>query len=73
VYLRLPGDSAKDQTVKSRNNALRAFAEGCFAGIRNPASHEHGDDLSEQKALEYLAALSILARWIDECEVRHGT
>jgi hypothetical protein len=43
-------------------------AAGCFAGIRNPASHEHGDDWSEQKALEYLAALSILARWIDECE-----
>jgi uncharacterized protein (TIGR02391 family) len=73
VYLRLPGDSAEDQTLKSRNNALRPFAAGCFAGIRNPASHEYGDDWSEQKALEYLAALSILARWIEECEVRYGT
>jgi hypothetical protein len=36
--------------------------------IRNPATH----DLAQpdgQVALEYLAALSILARWIDEAEV----
>lgn len=67
VYLRLPGDPSTDQTLKSRNNALRPFAAGCFAGIRNPASHEHGDDWDQQKALEYLASLSVLARWIDEC------
>jgi Protein of unknown function (Hypoth_ymh) len=72
VYLQLPGDQA-DQTIKSRNRALRPFAEGCFAGLRNPAVHEHGLDWDEQKALESLAALSILARWIDECTVMHGT
>jgi hypothetical protein len=72
AYLQLPGDLA-DQTVKSRNRALRPFAEGCFAGIRNPAAHEHGSDWSEQKALEYLATLSVLARWIDECTVQHPT
>jgi hypothetical protein len=71
AYLQLPGDQA-DQTVRSRNRALRPFAEGCFAGLRNPAAHEHGPDWDEQKALEYLAAFSILARWIDECVVRHG-
>lgn len=70
VYLRLPGDPSTDQTLKSLNNALRPYAAGCFAGIRNPASHEHGDDWDQQKALEYLASLSVLARWIDECEVR---
>ena len=69
AYLRLPGDPSADLTLKSRKNALRPFAEGCFAGIRNPATHEHGDDWSQQKALEYLASLSVLARWIDECEV----
>jgi uncharacterized protein (TIGR02391 family) len=72
TYLRLPTDQT-DQTIKSRNRALRPFAEGCFAGIRNPAAHEHGPDWDEQTALEYLAALSILARWIDECVVMHGT
>lgn len=68
VYLRLPGDM-EDRTVKSRNQALRPYAEGCFAGIRNPATHEHGADWDEQTALERLAALSVLARWIEECEV----
>ncbi|MEV0826348.1 TIGR02391 family protein [Nonomuraea rubra] len=72
VYLRLPGDQT-DLTIKSRNRALRPFAEGCFSGIRNHAAHEHGPDWDEQKALECLAALSILARWIDECAVMRGT
>ena len=65
--LRFAGNPT-DETVKN-HRALRPFAEGCFAGIRNPATHEHGDDWGEQKALEYLAAFSILARWIDECDV----
>lgn len=72
AYLRLPGDPT-DLTIKSRNRALRPFADGCFAGIRNQAAHEHGPDWDEQTALEFLAALSILARWIDECVVMHGT
>jgi uncharacterized protein (TIGR02391 family) len=71
TYLGLPGDP-NDQTVKSRSRALRPFAEGCFAGIRNPAAHEHGPDWDEQKALEQLAALSVLARWIDECDVKQA-
>lgn len=72
AYLQLPGDLSTP-TVKSRNRALRPYAEGCFAGIRNPAAHEHGPDWDEQTALEHLAALSLLARWIDECVVQHGS
>lgn len=68
TYLRLAGDDG-DLTTRNRNRALRPFAEGCFAGIRNPAAHEHGDDWSQQIALEYLASLSVLARWISGCEV----
>jgi hypothetical protein len=45
------------------------FGAGCFEGIRNPAAHVHGLDLSEQVALEQLAGFSLLARWIDECTV----
>jgi hypothetical protein len=45
------------------------FGAGCFEGIRNPAAHEHDLVLSEQLALEQLAAFSLLARWVDECEV----
>jgi Protein of unknown function (Hypoth_ymh) len=70
-YLRLPGDP-NDRTAQNRNRALRPFAEGCYSGIRALAAHEHGPDWSDQRALEALAALSILAHWIDECEVRTG-
>jgi hypothetical protein len=45
-----------------------AFAEGCYAGIRNPASHDEGE-LDEQSALEQLAASSVLARWVDGAAV----
>ena len=56
-------------TYKSVQRGAMAFAEGVFAGIRNPLSHEADQELSEQEALEYLAALSVLARWVDESEV----
>lgn len=36
--------------------------------VRNVATHEAEDD-DEQRALEQLAALSVLARWIDEADV----
>ena len=56
-------------TYRSVQRGAMAFAEGMFAGIRNPLSHEADQELSEQEALEYLAALSVLARWVDESEV----
>jgi len=68
TYLRIPGDPT-DRTIGNRNRGLRPFAEGCFAGIRALAAHEYGDDWNEQRALESLAAFSILAGWIEECEV----
>lgn len=49
--------------------AVTNFAVGCYLGIRNPAAHEHEVDWDEQTALEYLAALSTLARWIDKARV----
>ena len=56
-------------TFKSMQRGARAFAEGVFAGIRNPLSHENPVDIPEQVALEHLAGLSILARWVDESYV----
>lgn len=56
-------------TYKSVQRGAMTFAEGVFAGIRNPLSHEADQELSEQEALEYLAALSVLARWVDESTV----
>lgn len=54
------------KSFKSVQRGVRSLAEGVFAGIRNPLAHEAEVDMPEQQALEYLAALSVLARWVDE-------
>lgn len=66
--LRRMKDDGSD-TYKSVQRGAMAFAEGIFAGIRNPLSHETDQEISEQEGLEYLAALSVLARWVDTSEV----
>lgn len=66
--LRRMTDDGSD-TYKSVQRGAMTFAEGVFAGIRNPLSHEADQELSKQEALEYLAALSVLARWVDASEV----
>ncbi|MGC4105360.1 MAG: TIGR02391 family protein [Thermomicrobiales bacterium] len=58
-----------NDTYRSLQRGAMAFAEGIFAGIRNPLAHEAEHDLTEQQALEYLAALSVLARWVDDAAV----
>jgi hypothetical protein len=47
------------------------FGAGCFEAIRNPVGHLPNDELelSEQDGLERLAALSLLARWIEKAEL----
>lgn len=66
--LRFPGDHTSE-IWRSRQNGGIDFGAGCFEGLRNPAAHEHEMHLTEQVALEQLAAFSLLARWIDECTV----
>lgn len=56
-------------TYRSVQRGAMALAEGIYAGIRNPFNHEDPKDIDEQVALEYLAALSVLARWVDRSEV----
>ena len=48
-----------------------SFGVGCFQAIRNPVGHLPNDEheLTEQQALERLAALSLLARWVDEADI----
>jgi hypothetical protein len=67
--LRWPGDPA-NRDVKTMNEGLRQFAPGVQMTIRNPAAH--GLELSEQEALERLAVLSLLARWVDECNLEEA-
>lgn len=66
--LRRMKDDGSD-TYRSVQRGAMALAEGVFAGIRNPLSHEVDQELSEQEALEYLAALSVLARWVDASDM----
>ncbi|WP_405447280.1 TIGR02391 family protein [Streptomyces erythrochromogenes] len=62
--LRLMQDDGSD-TYRSVHRGAAAFAEGFFAAIRNPNSHADGlPDLPQHEALEQLAALSVLARWV---------
>lgn len=65
--LRWPGDD-KDLTVKAMRAGMLQFSQGCFMAIRNPATHGTSDT-SAQEALEQLAVLSTLARWIDQCDL----
>lgn len=64
--LRWPGDPV-NQTVKAMNEGLRLFAPGVQLTIRNTSAHGT-DAMSAQDALERLGALSLLARWIDDCD-----
>lgn len=65
--LRWPGDPA-NRDVSTMNTGLRFFAPGVQMTIRNTAAHGVGE-LDEQAALERLATLSLLARWVDECDL----
>jgi len=64
--LRWPGDS-KDRDVSTMTDGLRFFAPGVQMTIRNTATH--GGDLDAQAALERLATLSLLARWVESCDL----
>lgn len=68
VRLWLPGPRDVD-TWKSRQDGLHLLAMGAFAGIRNVVAHSVTAGWSQQEALEYLAVLSVVARWVEETEV----
>jgi len=60
-----------DPGSRSYSSALdgaRDFHAGAMARIRNLATHGV-EEFDEQEALEQLAALSVLARWIDAADV----
>lgn len=66
--LRFTGfDPVGSDSWKSAHDGAGAFARGCFLRIRNLYTHHDGE--TEQEDLEALAALSLLARWIDTAEV----
>jgi hypothetical protein len=66
--LRLPEDDG-GKTAMSMRRGMMTFAEGCYAALRNPPSHDPQEELSEQEALEQLASFSVLARWVSRTNV----
>ena len=67
--LRFPDINRTEEPKRwtSAHEGAQNLGMGCAQGIRNPQAHP-SPDLTEQEALEQLAALSVLARWVDECE-----
>lgn len=69
--LRPVGTEGDGKTARSLRRGIRDYASGCYAAIRNPKAHDDPSvDTPEQEALEQLAALSVLARWVDSADVR---
>lgn len=63
-------DPAGSDSWKNAHEGASAFGRGVMLRIRNLYTHATGG--SEQEDLEALAALSLLARWIDEATVEHA-
>lgn len=66
-FLHLDRNERPDDWTSAHEGAMH-LGMGCAQGIRNPQAHP-SENITEQDALEQLAALSVLARWVDECEV----
>ncbi|WP_181411031.1 TIGR02391 family protein [Nocardioides humi] len=71
VRLRLCDESNPD-LFKDRHIGAIMLGQGLFSGVRNPLNHVGADDLTEQEALETLAAWSLFARWVTQAEVVRG-
>ena len=64
-----PANDDGGKTASSIRRGIASLAEGLYAAIRNPASHDLLDELEEHVALEQLAVVSVLARFIDDSAV----
>ncbi|VEI23674.1 Protein of uncharacterised function (Hypoth_ymh) [Rothia aeria] len=64
-----PANDDGGKTASSIRRGIASLAEGLYAAIRNPASHDLLDELEEHVALEQLAAVSMLARFVDDSTV----
>jgi hypothetical protein len=71
IRLRLCDDSNPDM-FRDRHVGAITLGQGLFSGVRNPLNHMGAEDLTEQEALETLAAWSLFARWVDRAEAERG-
>ncbi|WP_331448212.1 TIGR02391 family protein [Streptomyces xanthochromogenes] len=70
--LRFDGDH-NTPSWRARQEGAKYLAAGAFLALRNVAAHEDEVTWTEQEALEHLATLSVLARWIEQCTVERAT
>jgi Protein of unknown function (Hypoth_ymh) len=66
--LRFTEHEEGSRAFTSAHEGAMFFGRGCVMGIRNVSVHDI-EGREEQVALEQLAALSVLARWIDDAAV----
>jgi hypothetical protein len=66
--LRVPATPGRPFEEALQSGAL-FYARGVFSLLRNPATHNVTEEWDEQRALEALAALCILARVLDNATV----
>jgi hypothetical protein len=62
VKMHMPNDGSASWETRQRGALL--LGQAIVAGIRNVLAHELVS-VSESEALEYLASMSVFARWID--------
>ena len=55
---------------KSAHEGAQHLGMACAQGVRNPRAHG-AEGISEQEAIEQLAVLSVLARWVDASDTVH--
>lgn len=68
--LRWPASPDEDE-FKSMQAGIRSFGSGIFQCIRNRATHDL-TELSEQAALERLAAMSLFCHWVETCSIEEA-
>ena len=73
LRLPLPANTA-DATAKALYAGISQLAQGLYSAVRNPLAHEAPghSSITEQGALESLAAFSLLAGWIDRSAVHRS-
>jgi hypothetical protein len=67
--LRFPGLTVGSERFMSAHQGAMNFGQGCFMAVHNLATHDPTDP-DEDDAMEMLAALSVLAHWIDGAAVQ---
>lgn len=65
--LRFSGFEEGSESWNNAHQGAMAFGQGCMMRIRNLYNHAH--EPTDAEALEALAALSLLARWVEEAHV----